>query len=248
MGEGWEKPEWEPGSELIERAASDEKFGEAWLDWGGARKDWLLHWEAISKSLDLFQMLYQKSREVEDSNLRLIAKAGSISFASDDAHLAARHPVLTRPIRFRLIVDENRVTIRVEVDLSEPARFESELLSGFQDDGFRLELCQATREDVESTNVHPFDTQPVRASFQKLAATISPESRWSDSGKPPEFDDRVHFGFYEDPVFWIEERVSGMAEASDRIIREIDAGEKIPQHLIDLVSGVEERDDTAPAV
>ena len=38
-----------------------------------------------------------------------------------------------------------------------------------------------------------------------------------------------------------------MAEASDRIIREIDAGEKIPQHLIDLVSGVEERDDTAPA-
>lgn len=247
VGEGWEKPEWEPGSELIERAASDEKFGEAWLDWGGARKDWLLHWEAVSKSLDLFQMLYQKSREVEDSNLRLIAKAGSISFASDDAHLAARHPVLTRPIRFRLIVDENRVTIRVEVDLSEPARFESELLSGFQDDGFRLELCQATREDVESTNVHPFDTQPVRASFQKLAATISPESRWSDSGKPPEFDDRVHFGFYEDPVFWIEERVSGMAEASDRIIREIDAGEKIPQHLIDLVSGVEERDDTAPA-
>ena len=69
-------------------------------------------------------MLYQKSREVEDSNLRLIAKAGSISFASDDAHLAARHPVLTRPIRFRLIVDQNRVTIRVEVDLSEPARFE----------------------------------------------------------------------------------------------------------------------------
>ena len=49
------------------------------------------------------------------------------------------------------------------------------------------------------------------------------------------------------PVFWIEERVSGMAEASDRIIREIDAGEKIPQHLIDLVSGVEERDDTVPA-
>ena len=80
------------------------------------------------------------------------------------------------------------------------------MVSGF-------ELCQATREDVESTNVHPFDTQPVRASFQKLAATISPESRWSDSRKPPEFDDRVHFGFYEDPVFWIEERVSGMAEA-----------------------------------
>lgn len=244
IGRGWENPDWEPPEAL---ARLPERLAKPFAAWIAKRKAWLLSWDRVSRSLDLFQEFYEKGRAIEESNLKLIAKAGTVSFASGPGERPARHPVLTRPIRIRLLVEGGRAVVRVEVDLAEPARFESELLSGYIDEGFRLEQCQQVREDVESTMVHPFDAGPVRASFQRLAAAISPDCRWFGSFGDIAFNERCRFAFYEEPAIWMEERPSGMAEASERIIREIDAGSPVPHHLVDLICGVDAKEGEAAA-
>lgn len=244
VAEGWDRPEWEAPADV---PGGDPKLARSWSAWLERRRSWLLNWDRCSRSLELFQNLYAQCRFIEDGNLRFVAKAGSISFASDEAHGAACHPVLSRPVLFRLSVEQGRAVITVQINESEPVRFESELLSDFQDDGFRLELCQGVRGSVDSASPHPFAPGPVRASFQNLAATISPECRWADAPQDIRFNEWCHFAFYEEPVLWIEERASGMAEASERIIRRINEGAEIPRHLIDLICGAAEKEEQGEA-
>lgn len=237
LGAGWEAPGWKPGSQLRKLDPAQEAAFSGWLE---KRVGWLRDCEPASRSLDLFQALYEKFRFIEGGNLRYIAKAGSVSFATEKRLGSAWHPLLTRPVVFQLDVEEGRPVISVLVDDAEPARFESELLSAFQDEGLRLELCQTVREDVERSNPHPFDAGAALPAFQRLAATISAESRWAGEPSEVRFDGRCRFAFFEDPVIWIEERASGMAEASDRVIRRIAEGAEIPHHLIDLICGAPE--------
>lgn len=247
LGEGWDRPGWKAEAGLEELLAVDPALLRAFSAWTEKRKGWLAARERCSRSLDLFQELYSRCRFIEDSNLRYVAKAGTVSFASDEAHGGANHPVLSRPVLFRLDVEGGRPSIAVTVDMSEPARFESELLSAYQDCGFRLELCQSVREDVDRCDPHPFAPLAVLPAFERLAATISPESRWAGPAERVRFDERCSFAFFEDPVIWIEERASGMAEASDRIIRRINEGAEIPRHLLDLICGASDEPSAVAA-
>ena len=174
---GWDKPEWMHPDNAPAAVDGDPRLARQWSGWLEKRREWLLAWDRASRSLDLFRQLYVQGRFIEDSNLRYVAKAGSISFASDAKRHSARHPLLTHPVNFRLNVEQGRAVISIVVDLSEHSRFESELLSSFPEDNLRFETCQPVREDVERCDPHPFDTAVVRPGFQRMAATISPVRR-----------------------------------------------------------------------
>lgn len=248
---GWDKPGWEeayyatqPGWEGAKSEAprfeDSPKRKPLWEAWLAKRDLWLEQVKKAQASLKLFEALYMKGREIEDSGLELMAAAGSVSFASSDEKGGFRVPILVQPVRFETVAKGRRTIVRVVVDEAETPRFQSRVFSEFTDEGFSQQACRKVSDAVSDKLPHPFDLGAARKDFQELAGLLCPPRvRWADRYKDCRFSESVPFWFYERPVIWIQQRPADLSEAADEIMKLIEKGETIPAPLADLAFGPE---------
>lgn len=229
----------------FKKAGKRWKFGdlpgdtELWNKWADAHTEWVRSYQKAEAANQYFNRLYSEYQRVEDSGMRLMGAAGSVFFQTDKKHTAVtvNHPIDVQAIDFVFDTSGPNPKMKLVWSHEESALFRSDIFNAFPEENFRFDLCNRLRDTLQGVGHNPLDPGDFLKDYQELANTFSPHSSWLE--KERDFTENIYFGLVRRPVFWIQNRPSGIEASVRQFIEEIDKGEPVPKFMEDLSFGKE---------
>lgn len=216
------------GETYTEHIADDRERIIAATDWSATREAWAKPERIALRAMGVFQKFYElfSSIEKDGEQLELILADGHMGWETSsekEQQITINHPVLLK--RVELLFDPNKP----EFTIRETDR-ESELYSGIFIDLKEVAAgsIKKRQDELAVTGYHPFGWEDTEAFLNAFILTVSPlKGEYVAEPCKPSKVPRL----WRSPLLILRKRVSGLANAIDRIIDDIDVHKIFPPAL-----------------
>lgn len=212
--------------------ASEQRVADYRL-WFDLRATWADKQRAIATTRNFFTTLYNihtnlgKNSETEE----LMVANGLLTYVPDEK---IKHPLLLKRVKTSFDAKDN--IIKIEDTETDPELY-TVVLQRIPD--INHNIVQDIISTLHDNFYHPLDRTETVEFLKTSIHKLSSKSLFVDSdahrNKIRYSDDKLIM--YDEPMFLLRKRVNGAIKAIEEIIENVKATGKIPQHLIEIVSG-----------
>lgn len=218
----------EEGETYTELFEDDPERTKAASNWGVQRGAWAIPEQIALRAMSVFETFYEilSAIEKDSEQLELIIADGQLAWqtvSENDGNVAINHPVLLKRVELRFDPNKPEFTIQ-ETDR------ESELYGGLFVDLKEVSAgsIKKRQEELAVSGYHPLGWEDTDAFLNAFILSVSPLK--GEFVKEPASPSNVP-QLWRSPVLILRKRVSGIANAIDRIIDDIDVQEVFPPAL-----------------
>ena len=219
------------------RFEDDESRFSDFVEWDELREKWRtpeITARGAMKFFEDFYSLYAKL-EKEAEQLELLIADGILSWAANSGHdgaVSINHPLLLKRVELRFNPNVPEFTIH------ETER-EVELYTSLFLDLKNVESAAIRNRkiELETAAYHPLGWDDTSAYLRSVAITLSPTD--GEFLEEPSDGQKPHPRIWRQPVLLLRKRVSGLGNAVDRIIDDIDAQTVFPPSITQITGGYE---------
>ena len=211
-------------------------------DWLENRRAWAGPEQSARKAMSFFEVFYDiySTIEKDGEQLELIAADGHVFWQATsaiDGIVKVQHPILLKRVELRF--DPNIPEFTVHETEREP-----ELYGGLFIDleGVAPTAINSRTSELEKAGYHPLGWEDTEAFLKAFIQTVSPV-KGEYLYEPPRGEATPTPQMYRDMVLILRKRVSGISNAVDAIITDIDHQMVFPPALAQITGTMEEWDE-----
>lgn len=223
--------------EEIENFSDNPKRVEAFKKFSSERELWAQKQRVIERKRALFNQLYSKYIDLNRDSETLEMMIGQGFFKTKLANDKLKnikeidYPILLKKVNISFDALNNIIRI-VDTDLDE--ELNTMLLQAI--DSINHSAIKILKEDLEDNFYHPLDRIETIKFLKTLAHSLNSESKYIDSFeevKNTKENDKIVI--YNNPVFFIRKKPSGVVKAIEEIIKQLEENDDISAPLLNLV-------------
>ena len=217
-------------NENREEFVSDSNRVNTYNAWAEERANWKSRQLLIEQTRKFFTDLYTKYIDLQrDSEIKeLIVSNGYIK---DNSNSKINHGVLTKRLTIKFDATDNTIYI---LDTNSKPELYTDIFHYMED--INIDLLSEIQDDLDQNEYHPLDRNNTKDFLKVFIHKLSSDSKYIETMADLE-NDHSRFQMFYKPTFIFRKRIDGTGKALDQIIKNIENGGFIPQHLIDIVSG-----------
>ena len=218
----------EEGETYTEAFSDDPERISASKAWGAQRKAWAIPEQIALRAMAVFETFYEifSAIEKDAEQLELIVADGNLAWqtvSEHDGQVVINHPILLKRVELRFDPNKPEFTVH-ETDR------ESELYGGLFVDlaGVAPASIKKRQDELSLSGYHPLGWEDTGAFLKAFIQTVSPlKGEYTEESSSPTNVPQL----WRAPVLILRKRVSGIANAIDAIIDDIDKQEVFPPAL-----------------
>lgn len=184
--------------------------------WNEKREEWVKEQIRINRTRNFFNQLYMNyiSLERDSETIELMVGQGIISESSSNSRIF--HPVLLKRLKMKFDSKNNIISI---LDTTVESEIYTMLLQNI--DYINHTEIKTLKKQLAENYYHPFDRNETPDYLKGFIHMLYPESRFVvDKSKEELMYDKLLM--YSRPVFFIRKRISGVVNAIENIIEQIE--------------------------
>lgn len=240
----WLKPGWEDYEkdaeielEKIQNGNRSVRFADsrarldAYNNWAAERDDWQEEQKKLANTRDIFSGLYETMSDAkrEEETMEVVVAAG---FLLDRENSQINYPLISKRVSINYDPAENAISIE---DLDVESELSTSLLQGISD--LNLKVISEIEANLKANAYHPMDRNDTPEFLRVSIHKLSPNSRYSSTGIPTNWQISNRFLVYQNPVFLFRKRPDGTPRFLETAIENIDESGWVPQPIAETVSG-----------
>ncbi len=216
------------GTENIRRSKEQEELVALFREWNKQREEWVAKQRDIHVGVTLFNQMYAAYVDLERDSETIEFMVGN-GVIQDRSNSVIRHPVLLKRVKFEF---DSRANIMKILDTDSEPELYTTLIKEME--AINHSAISEIAGELKENSYHPLDRIETTEFMKSLTHRISSDSKFIfDPDNPGTIRERIRVTFQ--PVFFIRKRIDGTIRTIEDIIKNIEATNHVPNHLINLV-------------
>lgn len=202
--------------------------------WANKRRTWVKKQQHISKMRRFFESLgiLYNALERDKDTVELVVGQGMMTSVITMGENIIEYPLLVKKVTMKFDPSANVIMI-CDTDAA-PSLGTTQLQ---RLDGIYKDAIKGLQEDLESHEYHPLDRHDTVDFLNRLSHQISQRCEYVDQPKSenPAIAPDISWVIYNDPVFFVRRRDTGMRENLNRIVEYTQETNCVPEPILQLM-------------